>query len=530
MLSVQLLGELQVVFDGEKLPLPSSRKTRALLGYLILSSLPQRRERLCELFWEVPDDPRGALRWSLSKLRGVVNRGGVMRLDGNRETIQLKLDDAAIDLHRVRGCSTDEGATIDDLASAWQSANQPLMEDCDLPNQEIFAAWLQSQRNEIIGIRTGLARRLTQSDEIRPEEALVWADRWRGDAPFDRDAAERAVAIRRLLGREAEASLLAAKLDRSFRDAGVEPPIWRLPYSVPAADRKRHVKGSENDSLRRSQTIRFVKAQDGTRLSWATIGSKDNPPLVKAANWLSHLELDWDAPIWSPLFRDLARDRCLIRYDERGCGLSDWEVPEISFETFVTDLELVVDAAGLKRFPLLGISQGAAVSIEYAARHPERVSHLILFGAYAAGWRYTATPEEAREREAVMVLVEAGWGRSNPSYRHMFSRTFMPDADPKELEWFDEFQRRTASASNAVRFLQAFAEIDIRARLASLKVPTLVIHSRGDMRIPLETGWEIAAAIPNAQFVGLESNNHLLLGREPAAAEFLTAVRDFLKS
>lgn len=284
-------------------------------------------------------------------------------------------------------------------------------------------------------------------------------------------------------------------------------------------------------ALQAQQIVRFCKASDGTTLAWSKVGANnEKPPLVKAANWLTHLELDWEAPIWSPLFRALAQKRRLIRYDERGCGLSDWNVADISFETFVTDLEAVVDAAGLERFPLLGISQGASVSIEYAARHPERVSHLILFGGYAAGWRKYASPEEAREREAVMVLTEAGWGRDDPSYRHIFSQTFMPSATAAELSWFDEFQRQTTSPKNAVRFLHAFADIDVRNRLSSLTVPTLVLHSNGDQRIPVKTGTDLAAAIPNAQFIGLNSDNHLLLGRESASQAFIAAIDQFLEA
>ncbi len=285
----------------------------------------------------------------------------------------------------------------------------------------------------------------------------------------------------------------------------------------------------DSRTLQAQQSVRFCKAKDGTKLAWAKVGvQKENPPLVKAANWLTHLELDWEAPIWSPLFRALAQQRCLVRYDERGCGLSDWDVADISLESFVTDLEAVVDAAGLDRFPLLGISQGASVSIEFAARHPERVSHLILFGGYAAGWRHTASPEEVREREAVMVLTEAGWGRDDPSYRHIFSQTFMPTATAEELSWFDEFQRRTTSPANAVRFLRAFADIDVRERLSTLAVPTLVLHSNGDRRIPVKTGTDLAATIPNAQFIGLDSDNHLLLGREAASSEFVKAIDWFL--
>ncbi len=289
--------------------------------------------------------------------------------------------------------------------------------------------------------------------------------------------------------------------------------------------------GSDVGMLQAQQVVRFCKVSDGTTLAWSRVGAAgERAPLVKAANWLTHLELDWEAPIWSPLFRALAQKRSLVRYDERGCGLSDWNVAEISFETFVTDLEAVVDAAGIDRFPLLGISQGASVSIEYAARHPERVSHLILFGGYAAGWRHTATPEQAQEREAVMVLTQAGWGRDDPAYRHIFSSTFMPSATAAELSWFDEFQRQTTSPQNAVRFLHAFADIDVRERLSSINVPTLVLHSNGDHRIPVKTGTELAAAIPNAQFVGLDSDNHLLLGREPASKAFIETIDRFLSS
>ena len=274
------------------------------------------------------------------------------------------------------------------------------------------------------------------------------------------------------------------------------------------------------------QRIQFCTAADEVRIAYASVGA--GPPLVKAANWLSHLELDWDAPIWSPLFRELARDHLFVRYDERGNGLSDWDVDEISFDVFVTDLETVIDELELERFALLGISQGGAVSIDYAVRNPERVSHLILFGAYAAGWRINATPEITKEREAVIALTETGWGQDNPAYRQIFSSTFMPSATIEELNWFNEFQRRTTSPENAARFLSAFGDIDVRHQLAKVTVPTLVIHSLGDRRMPVSIGRDIAAAIPNAEFLGLESDGHLLLGREPASQVFVDAVRKFL--
>lgn len=311
------------------------------------------------------------------------------------------------------------------------------------------------------------------------------------------------------------------ELERRFRRAGVD---WKpLPDEVSEGEESQ----ASARQLRLRQKIRFCFADDSIRIAYATVG--EGPPIVKAANWLSHLELDWDAPIWSPLFRRLAKNFRLIRYDERGNGLSDWEVVNLSLEAFVNDLETVVDAAGEERFALLGISQGAAVSIEYAVRHPERVSKLILFGGYPAGWRIDANADEIREREAIMTLTSTGWGQDNPAYRQIFSTTFMPTATPQELQWFNEFQRATTSPENAVRFLSAFGNIDVRHQLAKLQVPTLVIHSRGDQRIPLQTGLDMAAAIPNSEFVGLESENHLLLGRESASVDFVNAIREFVR-
>ena len=527
MISIQTFGPLRVFMGRTELPLPASRKTRALLGYLALSGTPQRRERLCELFWDIPDDPRGALRWSLSKLRPVANAGSQVRLLTDRERIQLDTDLVGVDFLAIRECANGDEAEVGELERTWEAANGILLEDCELPSQPAYTAWLEQHRNEAVRLRVRLARRLAIFPELAPDDTEIWAERWLQDAPFDPRAAQYAVASRRRQGREREARARIEELEREFREAGLELPDWSSDPAPRAPERL--VPGNVSEAVvTPRQSIRFVQSADGTSLAWASVGSPDNPPLVKAANWLSHLELDWEAPIWSPLFRELGKSFQFIRYDERGCGLSDWIVPEISFETFVSDLELVVDAAGLDRFPLLGISQGAAVSIEYAVRHPDRVSHLILFGSYAAGWRHTADPSEMSEREAVMVLTEKGWGRTDPSYRHLFSQTFMPDATLEELAWFDEFQKNTTSPENAVRFLEAFSQIDVRHGLKDVKAPTLVIHCRGDRRIPMSSARAIAAEIPKAEFVGLDSNNHLLLGREPASAEFIEAVRRFL--
>lgn len=275
------------------------------------------------------------------------------------------------------------------------------------------------------------------------------------------------------------------------------------------------------------QTVRFCTAPDGARIAYATMGS--GPPLVKAANWLSHLEFDLQSPVWRHWLRELSRDHMLFRYDERGCGLSDWEVQNNSHEAWVADLEAVVDAAGLERFPLIGISQGGPVAIEYAVRHPGRVTHLILYGTYARGWRKRGASEgEIAEREALITLSEAGWGRDVPIYRDVFTRTFIPDASEEQRTWFNELQRMTCSPENAVALQRALGPIDVTHLLGRVSVPTLVLHARGDMRCPFDEGKLVAASIPGSRFVSLDSRNHLLLEHEPAWHEFLHETRAFL--
>ncbi|MEM7701046.1 MAG: alpha/beta fold hydrolase [Pseudomonadota bacterium] len=275
------------------------------------------------------------------------------------------------------------------------------------------------------------------------------------------------------------------------------------------------------------QQIGFSHANDGARIAWARIGS--GPPLLKAANWLNHLELDWDSDVWSPLFQELARYHTFIRYDGRGNGMSDWDVADLSFDSMVSDLECVVEESGTQRFPLLGISQGTAVAIAYAARNPDRVSHLILCGGYASGWRADDVSEKTRaEREALITLVANGWERDDASYRNLFSRALIPTATVEERGAFNEFQRRTVSAANAARFLETFADIDVRDRLGEIRCPTLVIHARDDRRVPVSKGTELASGIRNAEFVTLPTENHLLLGREHSSELFVAHVRQFL--
>ncbi len=275
------------------------------------------------------------------------------------------------------------------------------------------------------------------------------------------------------------------------------------------------------------QEIRFCTASDGVRIAYATAG--EGPPLVKAANWLNHLEYDWQSPIWSHMLKELPKDHSLIRYDERGNGLSDRDVSDISFEAFVRDLEIVVDSAGLERFALLGISQGCAVSIAYAVRHPERITHLVLYGGYARGMRKRGSPESIEEAEAMLTLMRHGWGAENAAFRQMFTSRFLPEGTAEQMQWFNDLQRVTTSPENAVRIREVIDDIDVESLLSEITAPTLVLHCRDDGAVPFEEGRRMAAMIPSARFVALDGKNHLILGHEPAWPRFLQEVRDFLE-
>lgn len=273
------------------------------------------------------------------------------------------------------------------------------------------------------------------------------------------------------------------------------------------------------------QQIRFCRGFDGTRIAFAATGT--GPALVRAPHWLTHLEYEPQSAIWRPWLAGLSSGRSLLRMDQRGCGLSDRGIETVNFEAFVRDLEAVVDAAGLERFALLGHSQGGAIAIEYTARHPERVARLVLLGTYARG-RLKRSPESRKESEAQLGLVEVGWGSDDSSYRQFFASQFMPGASLEQLRQMAELQRVSSTPSDAARILRAFYNIDVSASVPGISCPTLVLHARGDLRVPFEEGRMLAATIPGAQFVALESNNHILQADEPAFVRFFDELRAFL--
>jgi len=283
---------------------------------------------------------------------------------------------------------------------------------------------------------------------------------------------------------------------------------------------------THRDGSTQHQHVHFCRTSDEVRLAWAELG--EGSPIVKAGNWCGHLELDRSSLIWHHIIESLSRSRRVIRYDARGNGLSDHVVPEVSFERWVSDLETVIDAAELDRFPLIGISQGASVAAAYAARHPERVSALILICGLVRGWRVKQLPRVTRHFEALLSLMEGGWGQDNPAFRQIFSTAFFPDASKQEIDSFNELQRRSATPHNAIKILSTIGDIDLRVEISDVRAPTLVIHGRNDLVIPFSDGKELAAGIPGARFVPLETKSHIPLADDLAWSRMESEIQDFL--
>jgi len=389
--------------------------------------------------------------------------------------------------------------------------------DCelDLGRYELRRAGaLQSVEPQVFDV---LALLLRERERVVPKEELldaVWGSRFVGESALT----SRVKAARRAIGDDGRTQ----RLIRTVHGRGYQ-------FVADVAETEVRVDGVPvvKSTAPPQQEIRFCTASDGVRLAYATMGN--GPPLVKVANWLSHLDYDWESPVWRHWLVELSRRFTLVRYDERGCGLSDWDLPQFSFEEWVDDLESVVDAVGLDRFPLLGISQGGPVAIAYAVRHPERVSHLVVFGSYVQGLRKRAKSPDALELvEAHIDVIRLGWGRPDRTYRQIIVSNFLPEGTQEEWRVFDELQRRTTSPENAWRFVNEFADIDVTDLAPRVTVPTLVIGGRRDRVGPFDQSRLMAGLIPGSRLVPLDTPNHLLPERDPAWPKFLAELDAFL--
>ncbi len=501
MLEIRVLGDLVVSRDGAPLALPPSKKTRALLAYLAMVNRPQRRERLCEMFWDIPDDPRGALRWSLSKIRQIVDGDGEQLLLADRNFVDFARGKVRLDAAPLIGLGPKEmqelnTEALERLAVGFRGL---FLDDLALPRCPEYEAWRTAIANELEVTRLRLLRLLVDRLAPDPARALVHAHALQALEPEDG-------------GLRAE----IARLGEAARQAAL---VQSLPQgTTPAAPTV------AKPAL--TQEIRYCSTPDGTRLAYALSGQ--GIPIVRAAHWMSHLELDWESPVWRHWTEAMSASNTFVRYDQRGNGLSDREVSDVSFDAMLTDLESVVDAAGFRRFFLLGISQGCALSIAYAVRHPERVAGMILYGGFTRGWRKRGDPAESARRQAMGALMRDGWGQPDPVFRQLFTSAFIPEATPEQAEWYNELQRRTVSPQVAHAIFEATSEIDVEHLVAKVRVPAVVMHARRDAVIPFSSGEGIARGIRGARFVPLESANHILMAHEPAFVELVEHARGFI--
>lgn len=531
---VSMLGGFAAVGpDGAPVALPT-RKAEAVLALLLSrSGEAQPRERLIGLLWGDRGDrqARHSLSQTLTAIRGAIGDAPDPFV-AERETVAIQPGTIGADV--IDLATLSERDDLESLRAAADLCRGPFLEGFRI-HDAAFDEWLSQERARFhqlgISVLTRLAARAAAAgDAVAAIAALERAlaldplseEVHRRLMRLDLDGGNYNAAIRhyracsevlkRELGTVPEPATTALYQEARARLKDTPPPTAAPVGRALASDEK--------------QDIRFCTTADGVRIAFASAGK--GPPLVKCANWLNHLEFDWQSPVWRHMMRELSSEFRLIRYDERGNGLSDWKVDDFSYEALVRDLESVVDAAGLDRFPLLGISQGCAVAIGYAVRHPERVTRMVLHGGYAKGWRERGNPSEIAKREAMQTLVLEGWGQDNPAFRQIFTSWYIPDGSPEQWRWWNDLQRISTSPENAVRLMTDLGKINVSHLLAEVSVPTLVLHSVNDAAVPFAAGRELASGIPGARFQPLDSCNHVILDHEPAWPRFLEEIRAFL--
>lgn len=353
---------------------------------------------------------------------------------------------------------------------------------------------------------------------LRAPGALVTRDQivaeiWQNRIVSEAAISSRINALRRALGDTGKAQAVLATVPRRGFRLMAEVTTERAPASSPLPKPA-------------PQRIRFARSRDGTALAWTTTGS--GPPLLRAGHFLTHLEYDWQSPIWHPFLDHLGRHFSVTRYDQRTTGLSAEANGPVTLDTLVQDLEAVADAAGLDRFPVLAASQGVPVSIAFAARHPDRITRLVLYGGYAQGRALRQTPEDRDRADAILTLIREGWGRRSVAFATAFAALYAPDADHAQIEDLVRLQLASATPEAAVNLRRAIDGFDVTAMLAEVRCPTLVLHGRDDAVQPLEQSRLIAARIPGAEFHLLESRNHIPLRQDPAWQDLMARAIDFL--
>lgn len=531
-----LFGTPTIACNGRSQPIPR-RKARALLAYLAVTQQSHSREVLATLLWPEHDRQSALADLSriLSSLRKTVGADFFLS-ERDRVAVNPEADVWVDVLHfqkQLEGCKSKAGLDEDShqmLAGAVELYQADFLAGFSLPDCPEFDEWQLLQTEALRRDLAWALEKLVDTCEERNDlpQSIAYAQRWVRLDPLHEPAQRRLIALYGRNGQQAEAHRQYQACERLLaKELGVEPqPETKQLYDE---IRKGRPAAPTIHPKQAGQEIKFFLSSDGVRVAYATVG--EGPPLIMTASFLRHLEYDWQSPIWQHWLDALARDYTLIRYDERGCGLSDGDVNDISFDAWVRDLEALVDHLLLDRFRLLALSQAGAVAIEYAVRHPETVSHLVLHGAYARGrFQRTENPHAAEEAETLLSLTRLGWGQDNPAFRQVFSLQLMPDATKEQLTWYDELMRVSMTPENAAQAEATMYNINVLDRLSGVLAPTLVTHCRYDQAVPFHEGRILASQIPGALFVPLESKNHLLLPEEPAWEHFVQEVHRFVAS
>jgi DNA-binding SARP family transcriptional activator/pimeloyl-ACP methyl ester carboxylesterase len=495
LLRVCVLGHLAVLRHSARMQLPPSKKTRALLAYLAVTARPHSRDRLCAMLWAVPDDPRAALRWSLSRLRPLVDEPDRPRIIAHRDNVGLDLDRVTVDILSLRNVARNgtDSISTDALRQATEALEGDFLEGLDLPDCHEFRNWCTGEREETRRLRVRLLKALVTRLEDVPDEALRHARTLSLLEPANEAAQATLVRLLRAAGRWREAEEQFQRAQRRLEEFNVVSngalrQAAQLPLQADSRTRvdDRIAPRVHAEQLRARPAlhkVQFCKTSDDVRIAYARVG--DGPPLVWTAHWLSHLAFNWESPIWRHWTEEFAKDHAFVHYDQRGHGLSDWGNSTFSVDAFVRDLEAVVDALGLDRFALIGSSRGGPTAIAYAARHPERVSHLVLNGTFAQGWRSWGDGAEIERREATITLTRRGWGQDNPAFRQILTSLLLPDATLEEIGWLHDLLQISVSAENAARLQQSsgdFSVLDLyraspRRRSSCIAAMTALCHS-----------------------------------------------------
>jgi DNA-binding SARP family transcriptional activator/alpha-beta hydrolase superfamily lysophospholipase len=527
MVSIRLLGEFALDIDGRPVPaLAFSRRSAAALVKLLALAPSRRlhREQVMDALW--PGLPPQDAANNLHKAAHYARRGTGVRgsvLLRNEIVALFPGAEVAVDAVEFEAAAAAAAIAADARAADSALAAYP----GGLLPEDLYESWAAQPRQRLEVLHRELLRRAARWSELvalepTDEQAHL------GLAQSMLAGGDRAGALRQI---DTIEQILRDELGIGLSPEGYDLRVTVLdsPVQVPpaVAGATGSAQAPRHASLA-TQALRFCRTGDGVRLAYATSG--DGPVLVKAANWLTHLDYDWASPVWSPWWHRLSQGHRLVRYDERGSGLSDWDVPPGSFtlDAWVRDLETVADTMGLKRFALLGMSQGGPIAVRYAARHPERVSHLIVYGTCARATWARATDEERRELRALGELIKVSWGKDEPGFRQVYDARFLPDGPLEVWRAFDKLQRMSTSPGNAYRLWRAFGALDASADAVQLSVPTLILHSKDDQVWRFREAEELHSLVAGSRLVELDSKNHILRTDEPAFERLMHEVNEFL--